>query len=126
MAYEISVDSAVVTSERLTADDELVIRDIAQRWVEYCVLPVEVRDQFAEWGNSVVQDASKLSDEGILRVYAMMEQLTPDVHADAQARFNAHRKELARQAEADAARAAEQRLGNTPWRFAAKLLSAQD
>lgn len=124
MAYEIPADSAVVTNEQLV-DDELAMQDIATRWVEYCALPPEARSEFTEWGDGVIRDASKLSNEGILRVYDMMHQLAPAAHAAAQDRFIARRGELARQAEAEAALAAQQRLGNMPWRVAAKLLRTQ-
>lgn len=124
MAYEIPADSAVVTNEQLV-DDELAMQDIAQRWVEYCALPPEARSEFAEWGDGVIRDASKLSNEGVLRVYDMMHQLAPAVHAAAQDRFTARREELARQAEAEAALAAQQRLGNVTWRAAVKLQRMQ-
>lgn len=119
MAYEITGVNVAASEQPI--DEELVIRDIAMRWVEYCILPAAARDQFAEWGDSVIQDASGLSDVGILRVYDMMSELVTDVHADAQDRFAARRQELARQAEDEAARAAEMRLASVTWRAAARL-----
>ena len=123
MAYAVSGESPLV-DEQVT-DDEQVIHDIALRWVEYCALPSAARDEFADWGDGVLKDASGLSDEGILRVYDMMGELAPTVHADAQSRFIERRLELARQAEAAEALAQANRLGGLSWRAANRVYRLQ-